>query len=105
MRRGEICIGCAGGGDSTIEMDIEYQSAPNDFLSFQLAVEGLKGGHSGVDIHEDRACKPALIQHATILMHPSQDAWRSGSQHGRQGNGNQDPERGGDHKETGIEGP
>ena len=51
---GEICIGCAGGGDSTIEMDVEYQTAPTDFLSFQLAVEGLKGGHSGVDIHEDR---------------------------------------------------
>ena len=51
---GEICIGCAGGGDSTIALPTEYEEAPNDFLSFQLSIEGLKGGHSGVDIHEDR---------------------------------------------------
>lgn len=52
---GEICIGCAGGGDSSITLPIETQEAPSDFLSFQLSVEGLQGGHSGVDIHEERA--------------------------------------------------
>ena len=51
---GEICIGCAGGGDSSIDLPIEYKKAPSDFLSFQLSVEGLRGGHSGVDIHEER---------------------------------------------------
>ncbi len=51
---GEICIGCAGGGDSSIDLPIEYQKAPSDFFSFQLSVEGLRGGHSGVDIHEER---------------------------------------------------
>ena len=51
---GEICIGCAGGGDSSINLPIEYRDAPTDFLSFQLSVEGLMGGHSGVDIHEER---------------------------------------------------
>jgi len=51
---GEICIGCAGGGDSNIELSVKYRESPSDFLSFQLSVEGLKGGHSGVDIHEDR---------------------------------------------------
>ena len=51
---GEICIGCAGGGDSSINLPIEYIDAPTDFLSFQLSVEGLMGGHSGVDIHEER---------------------------------------------------
>ena len=51
---GEICIGCAGGGDSSINLPTEYIDAPTDFLSFQLSVEGLMGGHSGVDIHEER---------------------------------------------------
>ena len=51
---GEICIGCAGGGDSSIHLPINYQNTPSDYLSFQLSVEGLKGGHSGVDIHEER---------------------------------------------------
>ena len=51
---GEICIGCAGGGDSGINLPIEKMPAPSDYLSFQLSVEGLRGGHSGVDIHEER---------------------------------------------------
>ncbi len=51
---GEICIGCAGGGDSSINLPIKHQEAPSDFLSFQLSVDGLQGGHSGVDIHEER---------------------------------------------------
>lgn len=51
---GEICIGCAGGGDSSIILPTERKEAPADYLSFQLSVEGLKGGHSGVDIHEER---------------------------------------------------
>ena len=51
---GEICIGCAGGGDSSIDLPLTYQDAPSDFLSFQLSVEGLRGGHSGVEIHEER---------------------------------------------------
>ena len=51
---GEICIGCAGGGDSSINLPVNYVEAPADYLSFQLSVEGLKGGHSGVDIHEER---------------------------------------------------
>jgi len=62
---GEICIGCAGGGDSSIDLPIENQKAPSDFLSFQLSVEGLQGGHSGVDIHEERG--NAIVFLSSIL--------------------------------------
>ena len=62
---GEICIGCAGGGDSSIDLIINYQDAPADFLSFQLSIEGLMGGHSGVDIHEERG--NAIVFLASIL--------------------------------------
>ena len=71
---GEICIGCAGGGDSTIEMDVEYQGAPTDFLSFQLSVEGLKGGHSGVDIHEDRGNAVVFLSRIIDSMQRNVDA-------------------------------
>ena len=63
---GAICIGCAGGGDSQISLPVTYEGAPGDFLSFQLAVEGLKGGHSGVDIHEYRA--NAIVLLASVLV-------------------------------------
>ena len=62
---GEICIGCAGGGDSSIELKVDYQDAPPDFLSFQLSIEGLMGGHSGVDIHEERG--NAIVFLASII--------------------------------------
>ena len=62
---GEICIGCAGGGDSSIDLIVDYQDAPTDFLSFQLSIEGLMGGHSGVDIHEERG--NAIVFLASIL--------------------------------------
>jgi len=62
---GEICIGCAGGGDSSIHLPIDYQKATSDYLSFQLSVEGLKGGHSGVDIHEERG--NAIVFISTII--------------------------------------
>jgi len=62
---GEICIGCAGGGDSSIDLNVDYQDTPSDFLSFQLSVEGLMGGHSGVDIHEERG--NAIVFLASII--------------------------------------
>ena len=62
---GAICIGCAGGGDSQISLPVSYEGAPGNFLSFQLTVEGLKGGHSGVDIHEYRA--NAIVLLASVL--------------------------------------
>ena len=62
---GEICIGCAGGGDSSIDLSVDYRNAPSDFLSFQLSIEGLMGGHSGVEIHEERG--NAIVFLASIL--------------------------------------
>jgi len=51
---GAIYIGCAGGADSTIRMKIKYDKLPKDFISLRIKVSGLKGGHSGTDIHEER---------------------------------------------------
>ncbi|GAX78297.1 hypothetical protein CEUSTIGMA_g5739.t1 [Chlamydomonas eustigma] len=54
---GEICIGCAGGGDTNIifEASLEHNVAALDtFTPCLLKVEGLLGGHSRLCIHEDR---------------------------------------------------
>ncbi|MBN2599725.1 MAG: aminoacyl-histidine dipeptidase [Candidatus Thermoplasmatota archaeon] len=50
---GVITVGCAGGGDSSIELPIQMQPTPGD-ESLLVKVSGLRGGHSGVDIHEQR---------------------------------------------------
>lgn len=48
---GELFIGCAGGMGVIAEFEPEYQPAPADLTYLQVKVFGLKGGHSGGDIH------------------------------------------------------
>lgn len=58
-QEGEVYMGCAGGIDGTATFNLEYEDVPTDYQSFNLSISGLKGGHSGVDIHTGRAnaCK------------------------------------------------
>lgn len=47
---GEICIGCAGGIDSTVTFSFSEDEVQLDSKPYALSVSGLQGGHSGVDI-------------------------------------------------------
>ncbi|MGY6090802.1 aminoacyl-histidine dipeptidase [Avibacterium paragallinarum] len=50
---GEIYIGCAGGINA--DLTIPVQQIANPYAnSYQLVLKGLRGGHSGVDIHTGR---------------------------------------------------
>ncbi|MCF6807428.1 aminoacyl-histidine dipeptidase [Thiotrichales bacterium 19S9-12] len=49
---GEFTIGCAGGGDSLIELPVESVKSNPDNLAYNIKISGLKGGHSGIDIHK-----------------------------------------------------
>lgn len=51
---GEIYIGCAGGGDSVLHFTLDLEPTPPDATFYKLAVSGFMGGHSGLNIHEDR---------------------------------------------------
>ena len=51
---GVLTVGCAGGGDSKIELPIKTQPVKSNLESMIVKVSGLRGGHSGVDIHEQR---------------------------------------------------
>lgn len=51
---GEIFIGCAGGMDSVGEFEYKEVPVPAGYFFFKVAVKGLKGGHSGGDIHLGR---------------------------------------------------
>lgn len=52
---GELFIGCAGGVDSVGDLHYETIDVPADYFCCKVAVKGLKGGHSGGDIHLGRA--------------------------------------------------
>ena len=51
---GEIFIGCAGGIDSVAEFTYKEVEVPAGYFFFKVEVKGLKGGHSGGDIHLGR---------------------------------------------------
>jgi dipeptidase D len=52
---GVITVGCAGGGNSDITIPVKTKQSPKDHVWLQLKISGLRGGHSGVDVHEQRA--------------------------------------------------
>ncbi|AKB81219.1 Aminoacyl-histidine dipeptidase (Peptidase D) [Methanosarcina barkeri 3] len=56
---GIFIIGCAGGQNSLITLPVEWEEfdfkKEDLFRFFRLSVEGLEGGHSGVEINKQRA--------------------------------------------------
>lgn len=60
-QEGEIYMGCAGGIDGSATFALTFDNVPNDFQAFNLSLSGLKGGHSGVDIHTGRANANKLL--------------------------------------------
>ncbi|AXF77530.1 beta-Ala-His dipeptidase [Erwinia tracheiphila] len=48
---GDIYMGCAGGIDFTSRLPLQRKAIPPEFISLKLSLKGLKGGHSGADIH------------------------------------------------------
>ena len=51
---GEFYLGCAGGLDVDVRRDAEPEPLPVGWSVRQISLRGLRGGHSGVDIHEER---------------------------------------------------
>ncbi len=51
---GELYIGCAGGTNANVKFTYSEVAVPSDVAAFKVSVTGLKGGHSGVDIHLGR---------------------------------------------------
>lgn len=51
---GQFFIGCAGGIDTTVTFDYKPETMPEGLYYFEIKVNGLRGGHSGGDIHLGR---------------------------------------------------
>jgi dipeptidase D len=63
---GELYIGCAGGVDTSVVYQFNEEPVPTGMVAYKVGVSGLKGGHSGLDIHlgKGNAC---LILNQTLL--------------------------------------
>jgi dipeptidase D len=51
---GEFYLGCAGGLDVNVERSGVAEPVPAGHEVWRITLRGLRGGHSGVDIHEER---------------------------------------------------
>jgi dipeptidase D len=50
----ELTIGCAGGVNTTADLEYEEEVLPEGYNTYKLTIKGLRGGHSGIDIHLGR---------------------------------------------------
>nr|WP_283104895.1 aminoacyl-histidine dipeptidase [Shewanella marisflavi] len=60
-QEGEIYMGCAGGVDAQITVPMVWQAAEPSLSTYTLTLSGLKGGHSGVNIHLGRGNANKLL--------------------------------------------
>jgi len=58
---GELYIGCAGGTNANAEFSYTAVAVPEGMKAYKLALTGLKGGHSGVDIPLQRGNSNKLL--------------------------------------------
>jgi len=66
---GCLYVGCAGGGETRIELHVGPEAAAGGDRAVTLALTGLKGGHSGCDIHLQRGNAICLLARALWAAH------------------------------------
>lgn len=64
-----LYVGCAGGADSAITLVLRRTAAPAASAALELKFSGLRGGHSGVDIHLQRGNATQLLARALAAAH------------------------------------
>ena len=65
---GVFTIGCAGGVDTHLELEGHLETIPKDSAIYNIVVGGLKGGHSGIDIHKHRGNANKILARALALI-------------------------------------
>ena len=68
---GELCIGCAGAVNGNYTLPLQYEALNGQ--GYQLRVRGLKGGHSGVEIHLQRGNAIKILARALQTLHEDKD--------------------------------
>ncbi|MEZ4773203.1 MAG: aminoacyl-histidine dipeptidase [Bacteroidia bacterium] len=63
----ELTIGCAGGVDVTASGSYTEEATPSRATSFRLSIQGLTGGHSGMEIHLGRGNANKLMNRLLFL--------------------------------------
>jgi len=65
-----LYVGCAGGAGSEIRLPLDAMFGAEGRVALRVAVGGLKGGHSGVDIHLQRGNANRILARALWALLP-----------------------------------
>ena len=69
-----LYIGCAGGCDTTLTWSMVLHASASGAERVRVVVDGLRGGHSGCDVHENRGCAVRVM--AQTLLNADVDGLR-----------------------------
>jgi dipeptidase D len=61
---GHFYLGCAGGVDVEVSHECAQEEVPKGYVMMRMEVAGLRGGHSGIDIHSGRGNAIKLLAEA-----------------------------------------
>ena len=67
----ELDIGCAGGIDVTASKNYSEIPCPPNHIGVEITVNGLKGGHSGMDIHKGLGNSNKIMNRILFAICPS----------------------------------
>ena len=63
---GVFTIGCAGGRETLIDMDLVFEKNTQNLTTFCIEIDNLSGGHSGIQIGQQ---KPSALQMISRIMY------------------------------------
>ena len=75
---GDVYIGCAGGVDITGKKQFKTLSCDSSASCYQVKISGLRGGHSGLDIHKGIGSANVLLARLLYLLNSDTDFSLSG---------------------------
>jgi len=67
---GQLTIGCAGGADTLATRPVRFEVPGEGKQAYRLKVSGLKGGHSGTEIHTGRGNAIRLLAQVLSFLMP-----------------------------------
>lgn len=70
---GHLMVSCCGGRRMRVYLPLEREAKQADAKAFAIRIHGLKGGHSGADIHLQRASANVLLGRVLLELREKMD--------------------------------
>lgn len=66
---GVFTVGCAGGINTNLYLPVCYEKTPSDLIALSIHAGGMRGGHSGIDIAQEKANAIKVMCRILEILH------------------------------------